>query len=94
MKVFEILRRDVKCVTEEEIKERMSRFNWHYEFSEDVTKLAAGMRELELIENMIYQLWKTNPEKAIQLWNTLSPDSPADKTVVPSFIFRLQNQEP
>ena len=93
MKVFEILRNDVAVVTEDAVVERMKRFDWKYEFSDDVTKLAWGQRELELIENMVYQLWKKEPEKTVAMWNTKSPEGSEDKTIVPSFIIRLQEQE-
>ena len=68
MKVFEILRDDVKTVTEEEIVERLRRFDWKFEFSEDVSSITAGFLEMELIENMVYQFWKQNPDRAIALW--------------------------
>lgn len=93
MKVFEILRDDVKSVTEEQIVERMQRFDWKYEFSDDVSRIAAGLREMELIENMVYQFWKQNPDKAVALWWEHSDGAPADRTIVPSFILRLQAQE-
>lgn len=93
MKVFEILRDDVKSVTEEQIVERMQRFDWKYEFSDDVSRIATGLREMELIENMVYQFWKQNPDKAVALWWENSDGAPADRTIVPSFILRLQAQE-
>ena len=93
MKVFELLRDDIKVVSEEQIVERMKRFDWKYEFSEDISRISWGNRELEIIENMIYQLWKSKPERATQLWNEHGQGTPADKTVVPSFIFRLEAQE-
>jgi hypothetical protein len=94
MKVFEILRDDVKSVTEQQVIDRMQAFDWKYEFSDDVTRIAWGGRELELIENMVYQLWKKNPDRAVQIWNEHCPMAPSDKAVAPSFIFRLQAQEP
>lgn len=93
MKVFEILRDDVPLVTEEQVIDRMKSFDWKYEFSDDVSRITWGMRELEIIENMVYQLWKNNPEKAVQIWNEHSAASPSDKSVEPSFIFRLAEQE-
>ena len=93
MKVFEILRNDVKVVSEQEVIDRIKSFDWNYEFAEDFSRLTWGMRELELIENMVYRLWKTTPDRAVQLWNEMTPESPADKTTVPSFILRLQAQD-
>ena len=93
MKVFEILRNDVKVLTEQQVIDRMKRFDWMYEFSDNAAQLSAGNRELELIENMVYQLWKINPDKTVQLWNTHCPDTPTDKTIVPSFILRLKAQD-
>jgi hypothetical protein len=93
MKVFEILRDDVKTVTEQEVIARMRAFNWSYEYDESFARQAWGARELELIENMVYQLWKNEPDRAVQIWNENVDTAPADKTVVPSFIFRLQAQE-
>jgi hypothetical protein len=93
MKVFEILRDDIKSVTEEQIVERMQRFDWKYEFSDDVSRIATGLREMELIENMVYQFWKQNPEKAVSIWWEHSDGAPEDRTIVPSFILRLQAQE-
>jgi len=93
MKVFEILRDDVQKVTEQQVIDRMVAFDWKYEFSDNVSRMAWGQRELELIENQVYQLWKQNPARAVELWNTHSPGAPEDKSVEPSFIFRLQAQE-
>lgn len=92
MKVFEILRNDVTAVTEQQIIERLKSFDWKYEWSEDTRRTARGEKELELLENMVYRLWKTNPAKAVQIWNENTPGT-SDKTVTPSFIFRLQAQE-
>lgn len=93
MKVFEILRSDIKNISESDIKERMKKFNWNYEFQEDSRSMGKSIKELELIENMIYQLWKKDPENAVKLWNENSPYSAQDKNTVPSFIFRLQAQD-
>lgn len=92
MKVFEILR-DVQNVTEQQIIDRMSKFDWKYEFSDNIYRMATGRRELELIENQIYQLWKQNPNRAAEIWNEYSPEGQENKSIQPSFIFRLQAQE-
>lgn len=93
MKVFEILRDDIKSVTAEQLIQRMKRFDWKFEYSEQVVDTAKCLREMELIENMAYQLWKKEPETAVQIWYEHSGSAPTDKTVVPSFIVRLQAQE-
>lgn len=93
MKVFEVLRSDVTPVTEEQIINRLKGLDWRYEFSDDFRRIARGQREVEIVENMVYQLWKTKPDRAVQIWNENCPFVPEDKTVVPTFIFRLQAQE-
>ena len=93
MKVFEILRDDIKSITEEQIESRLKAFNWKFEFSEDFSKIAVGTRELEALEKMIYEMWKSEPEKAIHLWWKYSDAAPSDKTIVPSFIYRLEALE-
>lgn len=93
MKVFEILRNDIKAVSEQQLVNRIKEFDWKYEFSDNFSYMASKAKELELIENMVYQLWKNNPETAIKLWNENSPEAPADKSIVPSFIIRLQEQD-
>jgi hypothetical protein len=93
MKVFEILRTDVVMVSEQQIIDRIKNFDWKYEFSEDISRLSWGQRELEIIENMVYQLWKKKPDAAVQIWNEHSLESTKDKTIVPSFILRLQSQD-
>jgi len=93
MKVFEILRNDITAVTEQQIIERLKAFDWKYEFSEDTRKVQKGERELEILENMIYSLWKNTPEKAVKIWNENTPGFQGQTTVVPSFLFRLQQQE-
>jgi len=93
MKVFEILRNDITAVTEQQIIDRLKAFNWKYEFSESASVVQKGEKELELLENMIYRLWKTNPEKAVQIWSEHAPGYSGQTTVVPSFIFRLQSQD-
>lgn len=93
MKVFEVLRNDVTQVTEDQVVDRLKSFDWRYEFSNDFRRISSGQRELELIENMVYRLWKTSPQKAVDLWNTYCPDVPANRAVTPSFILRLQSQD-
>ncbi len=90
MKVFEILRTDVGNFSDQEIISRLKSFDWGYEFKPHNKK---ALRELELLENIIYQKWKKNPEQAIKLWNENTPYAPEDKTITPSFIFRLQSQD-
>jgi hypothetical protein len=90
MKVFEVLRKDLDAISEEEIASRLNRFNWDYEFQPNLRK---NLKELEILENLVYQVWKKNPEKAVQIWNENTPYSQKDKTIVPSFIFRLQAQD-
>lgn len=93
MKVFEVLRDNVSSVNEEEIAKRLETVDWHYEFSDDFRRIAKGRVDMELLENLVYRLWKENPERAVELWNSKCPFVPEDKTVVPSFIYRLQVQE-
>ena len=90
MRVFEILRSDSVSWSEEELTSRLKKFDWSYEYRIDQKK---ALRELELIENAVYNLWKANPDKAIKLWNENTPFSSIDKTITPSFIFRLQAQD-
>lgn len=93
MKVFEILYGAVPQITEEDIANRLRNFDWKYEYSDDLTRIASGNKQLELLENMVYQLWKKEPEKAMRLWNENTPLATPDISVVPSFIFRLANQD-
>lgn len=92
MRVFEILRKDVKPVSEQEIIDKMARFDWKYEFSDDTRRISRATKELELIENMVYQLWKKDKDAAVKVWNENAPGV-GDKTATPSFIFRLESQE-
>jgi hypothetical protein len=94
MKVFEILYGTLPQVSEEDIANRLRNFDWKYEYSDDLTRVASGNKQLELLENMVYQLWKTEPEKAIRLWNANTPVATPDISVAPSFIYRLANQDP
>lgn len=91
MKVFEILREDIANVSEEQVAARLKAFNWKYEFADDFRKQARGEQEMQVLENMVYQLWKNKPERAVKLWNESCPG--ADAGTTPSFIFRLQAQE-
>ena len=93
MKVFEVLRNDVQPVTEEQVIARLKAFDWRYEFSDDFRRLAHGQREMEILENLVYRLWKQNPENAVHIWNEHCPYVPEDRDVTPSFIFRLQSQD-
>lgn len=95
MKVFEILRDDVRSVTAEQVEEKLKGFDWKYEYSDDVTRIAVGNRELELIENQVYRIWKESADVAVSMWWRHSPGGAphGDATVVPSFILRLQEQE-
>jgi hypothetical protein len=92
MKAFEILMNDVSSVDEKKIVEKMKNFDWKYEFSDNTSRLRRGQQELQLIENMVYQLWKKNPSGAVRIWNENAPGC-HDKTATPSFIFRLDAQD-
>lgn len=93
MKVFEIIKNIPKSVTADEVEEKLKNFDWKYEFSDDVARCAVGHRELELIENLVYRLWKTDESVALNLWWKYSGGNPhGDVTIVPSFIIRLQEQ--
>lgn len=89
MKVFELLNNNLEEISEQQVVDRMKSFDWKYEFSDDVSKITWGNRELQLIESMVYKLYKKQPDKAVAIWNQMSPAAPADKTIVPSFIIRL-----
>lgn len=93
MKVFEILNADVQPISESQIIDRLKKFNWKYEFSENSTVVRRCQRELELLENQIYKMWKSNPQKAVNIWNSYSGEGSSDLSVTPSFIFRLQAQD-
>jgi hypothetical protein len=91
MKLFEVLRKDLTPLSERELVARLRDFDWKYEFSNNSRVQAKGQRELELLENQVYQLWKQEPEKAVALWHAHCPW--AAKGTTPSFIMRLEAQE-
>ena len=93
MKVFEILRNDVPPMTEEQVIARLKAFDWSYEFSDDFRRQAHGRREMEILENLVYRLWKQNPENAVRIWNEHCPYVSEDRNTTPSFIFSLQYQD-
>ena len=91
MRVSDIL--SICFVEEEQLISKMKRFDWKYEFSENTNHIKKCEQELTLIENSVYQIWKTNPTRAINLWNQYCPIIPEGEFVQPSFIFKLQAQE-
>ena len=91
MKVFEILRSNESAITEEALITQLKKFDWQYEFAEDARRQRKGHQQMNVLENMVYQLWKSNPEKAVHLWNTYSPYG--NDGITPSFILRLQSQD-
>ena len=93
MKVFELLNNNVDEITEEQVANRMKNFDWKYEFSDDVSRITWGIREMQIIESMVYKFYKQKPESAVALWNNMSPMAPADKTVVPSFLIRMKDAD-
>jgi len=93
MKVFEILRPEIKPAPKSYIVERMQKFNWKFEFSDEVWKIKDNLREMEVIENLVYQHWKENPDEAVEMWWKYGEKAPFDKTLTPSFILRLKAQE-
>ena len=91
MKLFEVLRKDLTPLSERELVGRLRDFDWKYEFSTSSQAQARGEKELQLLENQIYLLWKQEPEKALSLWTSFCPWAVAGST--PSFIMRLEAQE-
>lgn len=91
MKLFEILQNDASDVTEENLITRLKNFDWKYEFAEDAGRQRRGGQAMNILENAVYKLWKKNPDLAIEIWNSYSPQgSPG---TVPSFILRLESQD-
>lgn len=91
MKLFEVLQKNVTPLSEQELKARLADFDWKYEFATSSYHQQRGRRELELLENQVYSLWKQDPERAISLWQEYCPWAVAGS--VPSFILRLEAQE-
>lgn len=77
-------------VSEQQVIERLQGFDWAHDFSNDFVKIATGQREMRVIENLVYKLWKNDPDRAIEIWNTYCPYVSEDKNTIPSFIYRLQ----
>ena len=90
MKVFEILQ---QCppVSEENLINSLKGFDWKYEFSDDNRRQQRGHKAMNILENMVFQFWKTDPNRAIELWNSYSPYG--KDGVTPSFIIRLESQD-
>jgi len=86
MRLFELQSRPL---TEETIAEKIRKADWMYEFSDDERRQERGRLEMERLESMVFEYWKKNPEKAVELWNTLSPVGARDKLTTPSFIVEL-----
>jgi hypothetical protein len=93
MKVFEILRPEIKPASKTQIVERMKKFDWKFEFSDDVGKIRDNLCELEVVENLVYQYWKKNPDEAVEMWWKYGEKAKFDRSVTPSFILRLKAQE-
>lgn len=90
MKVQDILQAPTQT-NDKNIEESLKKFNWRYEFSDDLSEIQKGTQKLALIENQIYNIWKKNPDKAIDLWNKYCPWS--QKSGTPIFLLRLEAQE-
>lgn len=88
MKVFEILHD-----APDDLARRIRAFDWNCELTDDLSRFAASRKELGILENQVYQLWKIDPEAAVRAWNENVPHSTLDVTATPSFIFRLEAQE-
>lgn len=90
MKVFEVLKNNVGAPSSEELERALRGANWSYEYDPNPMAFAKGHSYMQLLENMVYQFWKVNPDKANELWKKHCPQA-VDGT--PSFILRLQAQE-
>ena len=91
MKVFEILHGGP--VAADDLATRIRAFDWNCEFSDDLSRFTASRKELGILENQVYQLWKIDPELAVRAWNENVPHPTSDVTATPSFIFRLEAHE-
>jgi hypothetical protein len=91
MKVIDILPKGAaQNVNEEQLISKMKSVDWNYEFNTNLSKLAKASKEIDVIENLVYQLWKQKPDRAINIWNTFCPDTPNNEIVTPSFLMRFQ----
>lgn len=94
MKVFELLRDDIPVPTEAELCAALAKMNWSYEFDDSEYVRRSGQKMMEKIENMVYQSYKVNPNKTMEIWNKYCPWSERlDEVVVPDFIFRFGAME-
>ncbi len=91
MKVFEILRNDILPPSEKELVAALKKMNWNYEFADDDFDRKRGEKMMEHLENMVYQSYKIDPEKTLELWKKLCPYAKKlDESVIPDFILRFQ----
>jgi hypothetical protein len=93
MKVIDILpQSSTQIVNEEQLINKMKTVDWNYEFNNNSAQQSKSAKEVDVIENLVYQLWKQKPDKAINIWNKYCPDTPTGEIVTPSFILRFQAQ--
>lgn len=102
MKVIDILpEQAAQHINENQLISRMKSVDWNYEFDTSIFRQSKMAKEVDLIESLIYQLWKQKPERALQIWNTHCPlhdspyglNSPDNEIVTPSFLMRRQALE-
>ena len=87
MKVSDILQ---NVVTEENLANRLKNFDWKYEFAEDIRRQNRGHKAMMEVEALMYEFWKKNPDRALELWTKYSPYGKPG--VTPSFILRLEQE--
>lgn len=86
MKVLEILQAQV--VNEEALTNQLKQMDWNYEYAESAGRQRRGHAAMAQLENNLYEFWKRNPTRALELWVKHSPFG--KEGVTPSFIMRME----
>lgn len=92
MKLFEITRTKAPVVTEETIKKQIQEFDWTFEFSQDEWIQDRGQKKLIELEKTVFEFWKKDPVKAVQVWNNFAPCGLPNTNTIPEFIIRMSRQ--
>lgn len=94
MRVFELLRDDITAPSDAELVSMLKTVNWNYEFDDNERVRTRGAKMMEQIENSVYQAFKVNPDKTLNIWKTFCPwAKKLDESIIPDFIQRFQTIE-
>lgn len=85
---------NARLYSEQELVNALQLHDWMAEFSDNDFRINSAAKNLDRLEESVYQVWKVNPDAAIKLWKRYTPyGNYMSEGVTPGFIIDRQHKD-